>query len=229
MTERSPSIHSANFTSIADAAPDWLTSVVPALDQLQDGLAKVSSARADIMADLTMTEAARLVALDQLWHKHVAPAQEAASLAVEAAMLVVPANLAMERQAVFKAPQDSAGAMVASEIRQALARLGSKERTEALTKAVEAGDRTIMAAVGSAPGFLIGVPDEVVEGHRAAFIQRHCPELAKRGEACRLLIERAKQTKAALGRLRSQAFDAAEERLISEASERSRRAQRHMH
>src|SRR6476620_2901097 len=127
----SPSLDSEYLTSLEEVPADWLTEIAPAMQSLAVAYRAVATARGDIMDDVTKTEPARLLTLDQVWKSNVAPRVEAANKALDA-FNELPTMIAKERMAVFPQPQDQAGIVVASEIRSALFKLDDKQRRAVL-------------------------------------------------------------------------------------------------
>lgn len=223
----SPSVHSAAFTTVPNAPAEWSADIAPTLDAIATGFDHVSKARADIMADETKTEAARLIALNDLFQKHVGSKVPDAIKAIDA-LNDIPMALYDEVQAALAPSDKPHDIIVASEIRQAISRLSPAERSAALETAIQRGDRATMSAIVNAPAFLSGVSQEALSGYRDQFVAKHHPEIGVKMEAARVMLTRAKSTKAALASIRSAMFSKGDEATINAAVASALRAAQHM-
>jgi hypothetical protein len=206
---------------------DWGASVALPIAHIQAGFAAFVNAKADIMADETMTPSARLLMLDKVYQervaKHFPDAEAALSKAQE-----MPAFWQKEIDELFAPDASATGLALASEMRSALRAMKSDERMAALQQAKDRGDRIVLSAVMNAPEFLHGVDDARRSMLRDSYARQHHPEYVQRLSEAERFARTASESIASIRKLRSELFTPKEEKLIGEALASSARSARHL-
>ena len=223
----SPTINPEYLTAIEGVPAEWLSELAPAVEALVSSYQAVAGAKADIMDDVTKTEPARLLTMDELWSRHVAPRHARAVAALDA-INELPTLVHKERQSVFPEPQGQGDIALSSEIRGALKGLDDKARCATLDAMLESGDRKSFAAVVNAPAWLAGISQETQNAYRTKFIATHYPEMEARRVAIVKLVERAGAMRSALSEMRGTMFSTKEERGIMDAAASALKAMRHL-
>lgn len=212
-----------------DKFPDgWGADIMVSLTSLKAGYDTVASAREDILGDVTMTEAARLIALERLYAEKVERHIPAAQAALEAAQQRT-AAFKRERDDLFRPRDSAADIALASEIRAALRAMSPQDRSAQLAAARDAGDLSVLRAALSGPEFLTGVSAEARDSYKATYVAQHQPEIASYIDHAERLERTATDSLGALRSLRSKVFSQADERKIGEARNKASRASRHFH
>lgn len=221
----SPSL-SPEYLHIENGPAEWTVHAIARFSDLKDAYSALSDAKADIMADTTLTEDARLVRIAALYEKAVAPRAVAAQAAIDDLDTYV-AGIIGAHQAAVAPSTKPAGMALESEIRAALRSMSEKDRAAAVSMAVQSGNRDVMAALNG-PSFLHGVEPDRVANYQADYVNRHHPELKAATDAVRTLTARATQSKAALRELYDTVFTPREKHQLRQAIAVSERANRHL-
>lgn len=221
----SPSL-ATEYLHVENGPAEWTVNTISRFSDLNDAYSQLSDAKADIMADTTLTEDARLVRIAALYNKTVAPKVEAASAAIDHLSVYVE-GIVGAHQAVVAPSNKPAGMQLESEIRAALRSMSDSDRMTAVGQAVASGNRDVLAALAG-PTFLHGVEPDSVANYQTDYVNRHHPELKNATDAVRKLTERAAQSKGALKGLFDTVFTADEQHKLRQAIAVSERANRHL-
>lgn len=220
-------LHAENYSTIEGMPQDVIAPLVQRLESLRLSFDSVAEARSDIMADTSMTEDGRLLALDDLYASRLSKSTEevrAAALAVT----FTPNLAAFKRNEVLKPSKDAVELGLASEIRTRLAALPETARRIEVERAAKTGDRRMMSAIANAPAFLTGIEQADVEAYRDEFIALHHADIDVLKRAADEAAGRGKRALQELANLRAIIFSADEERRLLKIKSRRASAKRHL-
>lgn len=210
-----------------DRFPDgWGLDIAIALHKVKAGSEAVKNARADIMADDTLTPAARLLKLDKLYRSRVEPHLEPAREALAQAR-TAPDTWRDNIANLFVASDAAGDIALAGEIRSVLRAMSPEDRAKAMQQARQEGDKFTIIAATTGPEFLTGLSPVARDAARLEYVSQQHPEFIERLEAAELFARTAEGSEGGLRNLRASLFSKAEELAIARATEAAQRTARH--
>lgn len=181
-TRMSPSLHPDSLSLIEDYDDDTrhlLGGAQTVLSEAQKALQSIHDKKKATAQNLALTDAAKLVDVDNFAIKRMATVEKSWGNAIEALN-----NNVQKLEQELNAPIEQTGSYhMATEIRSVIRSLPEGERMTAIQRAINAGDeRTVSATLGG-PALLSGISEELQSSFLQEWHEKQRPLEAKRVRA----------------------------------------------
>lgn len=193
-TKVSPSLHPENVRALAaydDDTAHEVQHVVNAFEAVYEAVSSVHAARAAALSNPSLTEAAQILQVASFAEKR----QAAVLPKLDSALRSVDSSIENAERELNRPLQSSVSSVLATEIRQHVARMDQGERSEFMRRRIEEGDIATLSAVLGAPSYLTNMQAAERTAHVRAFNSRRDPLAVKRldvlQQASALLGERS--------------------------------------